>query len=149
MKTEMARVFIDIPNIKFQEHPRSRSQIVKDTVTSIGTQSQKRKYPTWNGNTATLEIITTVYLHMHSCMNTLCGILNSFEQNITYTICGSVTHKMPNVICSYAAPIKFQASALISGIKGLNNKKKLCTKHDTLHLLFTSWITTHWRAKLK
>jgi len=44
-------------------------------------------------------------------------------QSITYIICGSVTHKMPNIICSYAAPIKFRASALNSGIKGLNNKK--------------------------
>jgi len=29
------------------------------------------------------EIITTLYLHMHTCMNTLCVILNSLAQNIT------------------------------------------------------------------
>jgi len=45
--------------------------------------------------------------------------------------------------CVRRIKVKFQASALKSGIKGLNNKKKLCTKHDTLHLLFNSWITTH------
>jgi len=38
-------------------------------------------------------------------MNTLYGILESLAQNITYTTCGSVTHKMPIVICSYAAPL--------------------------------------------
>ena len=59
-----------------------------------------------------------IYLHMHTCMNTLCGILNSLAQNITYTIHGNVTHKMPNVICSYAAPLNSRLLHLIQGSRG-------------------------------
>jgi len=78
MKIKMAQDFIEICNIKFQEHPHSRSQVVIDTVTSICTHYQKRKQKHSNR-----EIITTLYLHMHTCMNTLCGILNFLAQNIT------------------------------------------------------------------
>jgi hypothetical protein len=51
---------------------------------------------------------------------------------------------MPNVICSYAAPIKFWSSAFNSGIKGLNKENNFIHKtRQTFHLLFTSWIPTH------
>lgn len=66
--------------------------------------------------------------YIYTCMNTLCGILNSLAQNITYTTCGSVTHKMPNVICSYACQIKFWLSAFNSGIKGLHKENNFMHK---------------------